>query len=407
MEKPFETVIVGGGAAGFFGGLRVRALAPRASILILESAARPLGKVLISGGGRCNVTHDLNDLDRLLEFYPRGGPALASILRRFMPADTVKWFESRGVKLKTEADGRMFPVTDRSQSIVDCLLKEAARSRIEVRSGDPVRSVACSPEGYLVQSKSGRFPCRAVLLASGSSPAGYRWATALGHELVAPVPSLFTFKVNSPLLQGLAGVSLSRSRATLLLDPPITQEGPLLVTHWGLSGPAILKLSAWGARVLAERNWRCPLSVDLVPDHTGAELRELLVSLKEGGRRQLGNPPVDLPRSLWRAVLQGAELHPQRVWAETSNRDLGRLAEHLKAWRFEIAGRGVFKEEFVTAGGVPLDQVHLKTLESRASPGLFLAGEILNVDGLTGGFNFQSAWASGWVAGQGIATRLQ
>lgn len=407
MENWFDTVVVGGGAAGFFGALRLRALAPRASILVLESAARPLGKVLISGGGRCNVTHDLNDLERLMEFYPRGGPALASILRRFMPADTVRWFESRGVKLKTEADGRVFPVTDRSQTIVDCLLKDAARSGIEVRSGDPVKSIASNPEGYLVQSKSGRFPCRAVLLASGSSSAGYRWATALGHELVAPVPSLFTFNVNSPLLQGLAGVSLSRSRATLLLDPPITQEGPLLVTHWGLSGPAILKLSAWGARVLAERNWRCPLSLDLVPEHTGEDLRALMLRLKQGGRRQLGNPPIELPRSLWRAVLKGAELDHQRVWAETSNRDLGRLAEHLKGWRFEIAGRGVFKEEFVTAGGVPLDQVQLKTLESRRSPGLFLAGEILDVDGLTGGFNFQSAWASGWVAGQGMAARLR
>lgn len=323
-----------------------------------------------------------------------------------MPADTVEWFESRGVKLKTEADGRMFPVTDRSQSIVECLVREAARLGIESRQGDPVKSIDSCPEGYLVRSKGGRFPCRVVLLASGSSPAGYRWATALGHELVPPVPSLFTFKVDSPLLEGLAGVSLSRSRATLLLKPAITQEGPLLVTHWGLSGPAILKLSAWGARVLAERNWRCPLCLDLLPDHTSEELRALLLSLKEGGRRQLGNPPVELPRSLWRAVLQGAGLDPQRVWAETANRDLGRLAEHLKAWRFEIAGRGVFKEEFVTAGGVPLDQVQLKTLESRRSPGLFLAGEILNVDGLTGGFNFQSAWASGWVAGQGMAARL-
>ncbi len=407
MKKTFETVIVGGGAAGFFGGLRLRALAPRASILVLESAARPQGKVLISGGGRCNVTHDLNDLEGLLEFYPRGGPALASILRRFMPADTVKWFESHGVKLKTEADGRMFPVTDRSQSIVDCLLKQAARSGLEVRSGDPVKSIALSPEGYLVQSKSGLFSCRTVLLASGSSPAGYRWATALGHDLIAPVPSLFSFKVDSPLLQGLAGVSLSRSRASLLLDPPITQEGPLLVTHWGLSGPAILKLSAWGARVLADCSWRCPLSLDLVPDHTGAELRRLLLGQKQGGRHQLGNPPLELPRSLWRAVLKGGELEPQRVWAEASNRALGCLAERLKDWRFEIVGRGVFKDEFVTAGGVPLEQVQLKTLESRRSPGLFLAGEILNVDGLTGGFNFQSAWASGWVAGQGIAARLQ
>ncbi len=374
--------------------------------MILESAARPLGKVLISGGGRCNVTHDLNDLDQLLGYYPRGGPALASILRRFMPADTVKWFESRGVELKTEADQRMFPVTDRSQSIVDCLVKEASRLGVAIRPGSPVTSITPGPEGYLIQSKSNRFVSRVVLLASGGSPAGYRWASALGHELVPPVPSLFTFKVHSPLLKGLAGVSLSRSRATLLLEPAITQEGPLLVTHWGLSGPAILKLSAWGARVLAERGWRCPLSLDLLPDQTSEKLRGLLLSLKEGGRRQLGNPPVELPRSLWRAVLQGAELDPQRIWAETSNRDLGRLAEHLKDWRFEIAGRGVFKEEFVTAGGVPLDQVQLKTLESRRSPGLFLAGEILNVDGLTGGFNFQSAWASGWVAGQGMADRL-
>lgn len=403
VEKRFHTIVAGGGAAGFFAALRIRALLASAPVLILESAARPLGKVTISGGGRCNVTHNLREVSRLLSFYPRGGRGLGSLLRRFGPGDTVQWFESRGVRLKTESDGRMFPVTDQSETIVNCLLSEARKLGVKLDTGSAVKAVVREPGGYLVVHKNGSHHCRNVLLATGSSAAGYRIAAALGHELVPPVPSLFTFKIDHPMLQGLAGVSLPHVRATLRLPTPIVGEGPLLITHWGLSGPAILRLSAWGARALAEREWRCPLAIDLLPELSQEDLRALLLAQKEGSRKQLGTAPVTLPKSLWRALLGGAGLGAERLWAETSNRDLNRLAEHLKAWSFDIAGRGVFKEEFVTAGGVPLDQVNLDTMESRRSPGLYLAGELLDVDGLTGGFNFQSAWASGWAAGNGIA----
>lgn len=403
MVPSLDTVVAGGGAAGIFAALRARSLAPRASVLVLESAARPLGKVLISGGGRCNVTHDLRDVGRLLDFYPRGGRALGSLLRRFGPGDTVEWFQSRGVRLKTEADGRMFPVTDRSETIVDCLLEEAARLGVKLECSSSFKSVSRDEQGYLVSARSGVYRCRNLLLATGSSPAGYRAAASLGHELVAPVPSLFTFKIGHPALQGLAGVSLPRVRATLRLRPPVVQEGPLLVTHWGLSGPVILRLSAWGARLLAERNWRGQVALDLLPDLGHEELRQLLLAQKGGTRKQLGTAPVALPRSFWRALLADVGLAPEKLWAETSNKDLNRLSERLKAWTFDIEGRGVFKEEFVTAGGVPLDQVELETMQSRRSPGLFLAGEILDVDGITGGFNFQSAWASGWAAGNGLA----
>ncbi len=403
VEKRFDTIVAGGGAAGFFAALRERSLRPEASVLVLESAAKPLGKVLISGGGRCNVTHNLNDVSRLLEHYPRGGRSLGTLLRKFRPADTVQWFQSRGIRLKTEPDGRMFPVTDSSQTIVDCLVGEARKLGVKLQCAAPVTDAVREGNGFSVTTREARYSCGQLLLATGSAPVGYRIATSLGHELVPPVPSLFTFKIEHPALKGLAGVSLERVRATLRLPEPIVQEGPLLVTHWGLSGPAILRLSAWGARALADRGWRCSLAVDLLPDLGRDELRALLLSQKDGGRKQLGTAPVPLPRSLWRALLASLELPAERPWAETSNRDLNRLLESLKGWTFEVLGRGVFKDEFVTAGGVPLAQIDLETMQSRRTAGLFLAGEILDVDGITGGFNFQSAWASGWTAGNGLA----
>lgn len=388
-----DAIVVGGGAAGVFAALRARSLNPRLSLCVLESAARPLRKVAISGGGRCNVTHDCDDVDLLVEHYPRGGRRLGRILSRFMPADTRAWFESRGVRLKVEADGRLFPVTDSSQTVIDCLLREASRVGTEIRTGHQVRRVK---RGFEVVSSQGTLRASRVLLAPGGSTRAWQWAAALGHQVVPPVPSLFTFKIRDPRLEGLQGVSLPHVVGRL---EGVTQEGPLLITHWGLSGPVVLRLSAWGARELFAAGYRSELLLDLVPELSVEEVRERLLARSRGKIRA----GFGIPRRLWERLLAHAGLDPNVPWREAPRKGLNRLAEELKRSSFAVRGKGVFKEEFVTAGGVPLAEVDLGTMESKLVPGLFFAGEVLDVDGLTGGFNFQNAWATGWIAGEGLA----
>ncbi|MBI3929660.1 MAG: NAD(P)/FAD-dependent oxidoreductase [Armatimonadetes bacterium] len=396
-----DVVVVGGGAAGFFGALRARELNPDLSVLLLESAARPLGKVLISGGGRCNVTAACYDTERLLEHYPRGGRRLGRVLQRFGPGDTVEWFEARGVKLKTEADGRVFPVSDSSQTVVDCLLREARRLSVTVLTRHAVKEVR---PGFRLETSAGSFRARKVLLAPGSSLRAYEWVSRFGHRVVPPVPSLFTFVVEDPRLKELQGVSLARVVGRLRVDPEIRQEGPLLVTHWGLSGPLVLRLSARGARALHEAGYRAELMLDFLPDLSQEELRRTLLAQKRQSPAAIGTRcPVELPRRLWQSLLNGEGIDPGRRWSEVPDRCLNRLSEAVKRAKFSVQGKGAFKEEFVTAGGVPLEEVDLDTMESRKVPGLHLAGELLDVDGLTGGFNFQNAWASGWVAGEALA----
>jgi predicted Rossmann fold flavoprotein len=396
-------IIVGGGAAGFFAALRAKSLERHARVCILEASRRPLSKVRISGGGRCNVTHACFDLSRLLGAYPRGGKALRPIFQRFGPKDTVEWFRHRGVALKTEEDGRMFPVTDSSQTIVDCLLSEAQRLGVELHLGVAVRSVLKSPRGFTLQTSGELWQADRLLLATGSAPNVYGWLENLGHSPVPPVPSLFTFTIADPRLEGLAGVSQPWVRASLDFPTAIMQEGPLLITHWGLSGPAILKLSAWAARELAGCNYQATLRIDWLPAHTHEEVRQRLLACKKewGGRGLAAEPPLPLPKRLWRALL-GPE--PPRVWRETADKFLGRLTETLKRCEFRVSAKGVFKEEFVVAGGVPLSELHLTTMESRVCPRLHVAGELLDVDGITGGFNFQNAWATGWIAGEAMGT---
>ncbi len=402
-----DVAVIGGGAAGFFGAIAAAEANPGLRIVILEAGREPLAKVRISGGGRCNVTHACFDPAELIKAYPRGAKALRGAFSRFQPGDAVDWFARHGVELKIEDDGRMFPTTDDSTTIVDCLQLAAERQGIQVWTGTPVRGVTATPEGFRLALGNGSdLDAQHLLLASGSSPGGYRLAEQLGHELVPPVPSLFTFRVADPALRELAGVSLPEVRLQLHSGGQKFQQiGPLLITHWGLSGPAVLKLSAWAARELQGDRYQAQLSINWLPTWDGERLAQSLrASREQQPRRQLSSwRPVPLPQRLWLYLLERQGIDPQRRWTETANRDLERLREGLHQDRYAISGKGEFKEEFVTAGGIRLQDVDFKRMESRLQPGLHFAGEVLDIDGITGGFNFQNAWTTGWLAGQAIA----
>jgi len=418
-------VIVGGGAAGFFAAITCKESNPAAHVTILEAGAAPLAKVRISGGGRCNVTHDQPDPALLVRGYPRGARALRGPFTRFGPRETAAWFAERGVTLKTEPDGRMFPVTDDSATVVDCLLGAARAAGVEVRTragvtdvsalGDadrPARAPGAAAAGgvggvFDLALKGGeRLVADRVLLATGGAPAGHRWAAELGHAVEPAVPSLFTFEVADPRLHGLAGVSVPNARVRLE-GAKEAHEGPLLVTHWGLSGPAVLRASAWGARLLHESGYRLGVTVDWLPDLAEEEVRERLLAAKRDGARRtvVASGPLELPQRLWRSLAVAAGAEEGTRWADASKALAAALTHEVHAGRYDIGGKGAFKEEFVTCGGVRLREVDFTTMESRVRSGLFLAGEILDIDGMTGGFNFQSAWTTGWLAGRAMAGR--
>ncbi len=419
--QPLQIVVIGGGAAGFFGAVTCATVHPYSQVTLLEAGHQPLSKVRISGGGRCNVTHACFDPALLVQAYPRGGKALRGALTRFQPKDTVAWFEAHGVQLKTEEDGRMFPVTDSSETIVDCLFNAARTAGVRIRTNTPVKSIVRhsplippdqegeSKGGFKIELKNGEtMQCDRVLLATGSNPQGYRWAKDLGHAVEPPVPSLFTFNIPDSRLQDLAGVSVNNARLRLpeagkhLME----QAGPLLITHWGLSGPAILKLSAWGARFLHEQHYQTPLLVNWLPQYTQEGLRQMLLAVKSQlPQRQITTScPVPIPKRLWMSLVTSVGIGAEERWAEVSKKALNELIQELNQGRYLIKGKGVFKEEFVTCGGVSLKEVDFKTMESRLVPGLYFAGEILDIDGVTGGFNFQSAWTTAWLAGHAMGS---
>lgn len=413
MRSELNIVVVGGGAAGFFGAITCAANHPQNQVTLLEAGRAPLAKVRISGGGRCNVTHHCFDPAVLVQNYPRGGKALRGAFARFQPRDTIAWFERRGVKLKTEADGRMFPISDRSETIIDCLMQSARDAGVKLRTDAKVESIRkVDPpyqrgESFAIALKTGEvLQCDRILLATGSNPLAYQWAKDLGHAIIPPVPSLFTFNLKDPRLQDLAGVSVENVRLRLLETgkSKLEQTGPLLVTHWGLSGPAVLKLSAWGARVLRDRNYQMPLQINWLPQYNAETLRQSLLDYKSQfpKRSILAHCPVDLPKRLWQRFVCYSGIETQKTWAELSNKALNAFVDELTQGRYSIQGKGIFKEEFVTCGGVDLKEVNFKTMESRLCRGLYFAGEILDIDGVTGGFNFQSAWTTGWLAGQAI-----
>ena len=417
MAGPLPSLFVlGGGAAGFFGAIRAaEETRGAARVVLLEATRSPLQKVRISGGGRCNVTHHQFDPAVLVTKYPRGAKELRGVLSRFGPRDTMEWFERRGVRLKAEEDGRVFPTTDDSGTIVDCLLQAAAEAGVEVRTGTTARAIHRAPQGgfRLTLKEGAEEDAASVLLATGSNPQGLALASALGHTLVPGVPSLFTFNVQDPRLDGLAGVSVERVKAKAILPDGQTfeQEGPLLVTHWGLSAHAVLRLSAWGARSFHASGYRAKLVIDWVPGVPEAELRARAERARiEHARGTLSAHslvPDSLPRRLWCRLVLAAGGDLEMRWAEVPRRGVNLLVEELKRGAFEVQGKGPFREEFVTAGGVARNEVDWRTMESKLVPGLHFAGEILDVDALTGGFNFQNAWSTGWLAGGAMAARVR
>jgi predicted Rossmann fold flavoprotein len=407
---PLRIVVIGGGAAGFFGAIACAKANPDAQVTLLEASRQPLAKVLISGGGRCNVTHACFDAEELVQNYPRGAKALRGALTRFGPQDTVAWFATGGVYLKTEADGRMFPVTNSSETIVECLIKAVATSGVKLRIGTPVTSVkrTAADGGFDLLLKSGEtIKCDRLLFATGSSIVGYKIVQELGHQIEPPVPSLFTFNIVDQKLRELAGVSVNSAQLRLSSGPKsqLQQTGPLLITHWGLSGPAVLKLSAWGARVLHESRYQATLLINWLPHLQPEQVREKVLAVKdEWGKKAIAlHRGVGLPHRLWQYIIARAGITTDDRWAEISNKTLNQLVQELTQGQYLIKGKGAFKEEFVTCGGVNLKEVNFKTMESRLVPGLYFAGEILDIDGVTGGFNFQSAWTTGYLAGIAMA----
>ena len=406
-DRTWNVVITGGGPAGFFAAIRCAELNPHLNILIIEKASQTLGKVLISGGGRCNVTHACFDPAKLVTFYPRGGNELRGAFSRFQPKDTVAWFESRGVKLKTEADGRMFPVTDSSETIAESLRRAAKKAGMKVQLGMNLLRVDTAPRGGFrleVRQEAKVFPIQTkkLLIATGSDRRILETIRSLGHTTVEPVPSLFTFNIKDKRIEGLAGVSVED--VTLRMES-VTVRGPLLITHWGLSGPAVLRCSAWGARILFEKKYASPLTVNWLGNYgldAALEVLQRNKDWKENTRRKIGTTPAfsQIPVRLWKQL---TEFIGDKNWADVTKAELRRLAQELTTGEFQITGKGQFKEEFVTAGGVSLKEVDFKTMQSRLIDGLYFAGEVLDIDGITGGFNFQSSWTTGWLAGTALS----
>jgi hypothetical protein len=407
-------VVVGGGAAGFFAAIAGAEAVPEVSIRLLEKAPRFLAKVRISGGGRCNVTHACFDPLELSAHYPRGGRSLIGPFQAFQPRDTIEWFAARGVKLKTEPDGRMFPITDSSQTIIDCLMESAKRARVElVTNQAPVAVARRAGGGFELTLQNGeKLSCERILLATGGcrAPAAGQLAVSLGHTLEQPVPSLFTFHVAAPWLRALAGISVPDAEVSTP-SAGLRERGAVLLTHAGLSGPAVLKLSAWGARSLHELNYRFPLRINWFPS---LDESALLAEFEEQRRRQparfvvntafpAGSVAPPLAGRLWEALVLEAGIARQTRWAELSHSARHRLIQQLSRTELQVDGKTLNQDEFVTCGGVRLSEINFKTMESRICPGLFLAGELLDIDGLTGGFNFQSAWTTGWLAGRSMA----
>ena len=402
-------VIVGGGAAGFFAAIACGESRRGAEILLLEKTSQFLSKVKISGGGRCNVTHADFDAREFSRRFPRGERALISAFGKFQASDTVAWFESRSVKLKAEPDGRMFPTTDSSQTIIDCLLGEARKAGIKLETNCGVeRAIKKSGGGFELELSNGeKLTCDKLLLAIGGcrTPALGQLAVSLGHTLEPPVPSLFTFHVEIPWLRELAGVSVETSEVSVH-GTKLRERGALLLTHWGLSGPAILRLSAWGAREMHERNYNFPLQINWLPHLTDEKLAvEFQARRKSQPAKLIVNFPIaPLPSRLWEQLVLAAGVARDTRWAALSGAAQHKLTQQLLRSEFSVTGKSLNKDEFVTCGGVRLNEINFKTMESKICSGLFFAGEVLDIDGITGGFNFQAAWTTGWIAGRALAT---
>jgi predicted Rossmann fold flavoprotein len=402
-------VIVGGGASGFMAAITAAETFPKASITILEKSSTVLNKVRVSGGGRCNVTNRPAEARHFSRNYPRGEKLLKKLLSTFDAENTVKWFSSRGVRLKTEADNRMFPETDSSQTIIECLTRTARNLGVAVRTGHQVRSFQKLREGprqfELTLDDTQTILADRLLIASGGYPkaSGFEWVREHEHRIIQPVPSLFTFNTPNSYLLPLAGVSV-QDAVLKIQGTKHEWRGPLLITHWGFSGPAVLKLSAWGARELEQMNYHFTCRINWIPGMNEQAIREYFLSEKiRSGKQQITtHSRFELPLRLWKSIAHRAEVAEGQRWMDAPHKLLNRMIDLLTNSQFQVSGKTTFKEEFVTCGGVDLDDVNPETLESKKMAGLFFAGEVLDVDGITGGFNFQNAWTTGYVVGKNI-----
>lgn len=406
--KKADVIIIGGGAAGFFTAINAAENNPKLKIIILERGKEVLTKVKVSGGGRCNVTHAEFLPKELTQNYPRGEKELLGPFHTFMTGDTIEWFEKRGVALKIEEDGRMFPMTDSSQTIIDCFLSEAKKFGVEILLNQSVKEIQKDSDHFIINTTTETFSTEKLVIATGSNPKIWQLLEGLGHTVVPAVPSLFTFNIKDSRIIDLPGLSTDAS--VEVLDGKgktvLESNGPLLITHWGMSGPAILKLSAWGARVLEPLKYHFHIKVNWLNTLSEEEVFEALKESKtmQGKQTLFKYAQFDLPKRLWQNLVKASGIDEKLTWADATRQNLQNLANQLATGIFEVNGKSTFKEEFVTAGGIDLKEVNFKTFESRVVEGIYFAGEVLNIDAITGGFNFQNAWTGGYIAAQSISS---
>lgn len=409
MSNNKRLIVIGGGAAGFFCAVNAARMHHPLEVIIVEKTGKLLSKVKVSGGGRCNVTHACFDIPEMVKRYPRGMNFVKKSFHQFFTTDTIAWFEERGVKLKAEEDGRMFPVTDSSQTIIECLLREANLYGVQVRMNREVQELTHSENKWQVLFTSGEtLQADAVCIACGGYPkvTQFKWLLDLGHTIEEPVPSLFTFNLPDHPIRQLMGVSTNAK--VKIIGSKLAETGPVLITHWGLSGPAVLRLSAWGARELAERKYDFSILVNWLPELNEQSARVALQSLRgEAPQKKIhAHHNFELPQRLWQFLCEASGINAAMRWADLPAVNQNKLVNNLTSHGFQVRGKTTFKEEFVTAGGIKLSEVEPNTMQSRKLPGLYFAGEILDVDGITGGFNFQHAWTSGYVAAKAIGERF-
>jgi len=404
MNQNFDIIIVGGGAAGFFTAINIVEKNPKLKVAILERGKNVLEKVRISGGGRCNVTHACFEPNELVKFYPRGEKELRGPFHQFCSGDTIAWFEKHDVVLKIEDDGRMFPESNSSQTIIDCFLNATQKLGISVITGHSVQSIFKKENHWKIDTQSETYLTETLVLATGSNPKMWEMLQTFGHAVVSPVPSLFTFNIKDSRIKELPGVAAQVS--VKVKDTKLTSTGPLLITHWGMSGPAILKLSAWGARILHDKNYQFTIFINWLNDVDFEDAEKTLKELKQEHAKKAVSKksPFEFPNRLWESLVLASGIESETKWADLSKNQLQSLTNQLTNATFQVNGKSTFKEEFVTAGGIDLKEINFKTMESKLHENLYFAGEIVNIDAITGGFNFQNAWTSGFIVANAIAS---
>ena len=408
--KEKKLVVIGGGAAGFFCAVNAAKMHPHVEVILLEKTGKLLSKVKVSGGGRCNVTHACYSIAEMVKKYPRGSAFLKKAFHHFFTTDTIEWFNERGIQLKTEPDGRMFPITNNSQTIINCLLDEAAKYQVQIEMNGAVTGIFKMAGKWQIELSSGKaISADMVCVASGGSAkvSQFEWLKKLGHTIEVPVPSLFTFNMPGHTITELMGVVVENV-SVKIAGEKLQESGPLLITHWGMSGPAILKLSAYAARILAHKNYNFSAIINWLPDYNEINLKEKFQQDRfDMAAQKIGNRnPFSLPARLWEYLLNQSGINPDIRRADLPAKEENKLIKNLCAQEFTVKGKTTFKEEFVTAGGVRTEEIDVNTMQSKLHQGLFFAGEIINIDGVTGGFNFQNAWTTGWLAAKGAGSWL-